>query len=539
MYIYNQIKLKTLVNKAIAILIILFLFNNNSYSQQNYTLLNNESSFKYESFVYNNSQNFHTSIKPYLISDISKYDSINSLFICNKKNSTINFLSNNDFLHKSTNYFTITINPIITSLFITKLQNPANYNKQSLGFAINTNIKKNLTLHINVVYNKNRYFDDISTHIDSTNIIPHWGNYIKKKSNFYYFNYTTGYISYTPVKYFNFQLGNDKNFWGDGYRSLFLSDNSNAYPFLKITLNIWKIKYIVLYSFLKDIDYPKKQILHKKYSTSHYLSWNVNKKLNINLFESVVWKSEDTLNYRKFDINYTNPIIFFRPTEYQLGDPSPDNILMGCGFKYKIGKSNHLYGQVIIDEFNLQQIKKLNGWWANKQGFQIGLKTYNFLSVNNLYFLTELNYIRPFTYSHLTSLQNYGNYYQPMAHPLGANLEESVSVLEYNYKRLSIMAKFIYAVYGADTTQNISYGQNIYKPYTDKPFEYGNKTTQGLKTNIIFSQIKASFLINPKFNLRFLIGVNSRYYNTTIKNKQSTYFFIGIKTDLYNDNEDY
>ncbi len=528
-----------MLNKSFILFLILLLFSNYSYCQQNYTLLNNESYFKYEDFIYNKSPNFHTSIKPYLISDVSKYDSINSLYISEKKNTTTNFLLNKNLIYKTTHDFNIVINPILTTLFVTDFQNKTNCNKQSIGFTINTNIKKKLTLHLNVVYNKNKYFDDLSNRIDSTNIIPHWGKFSKQKSGAYYFNYTTGYVSYTPVKYFNFQLGNDKNFWGDGYRSLLLSDNSNAYPFFKILFNIWKIKYLVLYSFLKDVDYPNEQILHKKYSTSHYLSWNINKRLNINFFESVVWKLEDTLNYRKFDVNYINPVIFFRPAEYQLGDPSPDNILMGGGFKYKIGKSNHLYGQVIIDEFNFQEIKKFTGWWANKQGFQIGFKTYKLLSVSNLCFLTEFNYMRPFTYSHLTSLQNYGNYYQPLAHPLGANFKESVSILRYNYKRFSINAKFIYAVYGADTTQNISYGQNIYKPYTYKPFEYGNKTTQGLKTNLIFSEINASFLINPNINLRFIVGVNSRYYHTSLANNQSTYIFIGLKTNLYNDSVDY
>lgn len=528
-----------MINKAIAIFSILFLVVNYSFCQQDYTLLNNESSYKYEDFIYNKTTNFHTSVKPYLISEISKYDSINSFFLIDKDDRSTNFLLNKNFIFKSKHDINIAVNPVLTTLFATDLQNNENTYKQSVGFTINSNIKKKLAVRINVVYNKNQYYEDLLSSIDSTNIIPHWGKINKQNSGSYYFNYTTGYISYSPNKNFNFQAGNDKNFWGDGERSLLLSDNSNAYPFFKTSFNIWKIKYVVLYSFLKDIDYPDEQNYHKKYSTSHYLSWNINKRLNFNFFESVVWKSEDTLNYRKFDINYLNPVIFFRPAEYQLGDPSPDNILMGFGFKYKIGKSNHLYGQVIIDEFNLKEIKKFNGWWANKQGFQIGLKSYNFLSVNNFYFLTEFNYVRPYTYSHLTSLQNYGNYYQAMAHPLGANFEESVSILRYNYKRFSIKAKFIYAVYGADSTQNISYGQNIYKPYTYKPFEYGHETTQGLKTDFVFSEIQASYLINPKIHLRLVAGVNTRQYNTSSTNKKLNCVFIGLKTDLYNDDVDY
>ena len=40
-------------------------------------------------------------------------------------------------------------------------------------------------------------------------------------------------VSYTPNKVLNIQFGHGKNFIGDGYRSLFLSDVSSPYPFLK------------------------------------------------------------------------------------------------------------------------------------------------------------------------------------------------------------------------------------------------------------------------------------------------------------------
>ena len=48
-----------------------------------------------------------------------------------------------------------------------------------------------------------------------------------------------GRISYSPHKYFNFQLGYDKNFIGNGYRSLFLSDWGNSYLFAKINTKIF------------------------------------------------------------------------------------------------------------------------------------------------------------------------------------------------------------------------------------------------------------------------------------------------------------
>ncbi len=34
-------------------------------------------------------------------------------------------------------------------------------------------------------------------------------------------------------KYINFTLGRGKNFFGEGYRSFFLSDNAYSYPYFK------------------------------------------------------------------------------------------------------------------------------------------------------------------------------------------------------------------------------------------------------------------------------------------------------------------
>ena len=61
-------------------------------------------------------------------------------------------------------------------------------------------------------------------------IIPGRGIAKDFKSDAYDYPVAEAYLSYTPSKYFNFQFGNGKNFIGDGYRSLFLSDVASPYP---------------------------------------------------------------------------------------------------------------------------------------------------------------------------------------------------------------------------------------------------------------------------------------------------------------------
>ena len=52
-----------------------------------------------------------------------------------------------------------------------------------------------------------------------------------------------GYITFNATKYIDIQFGYDKNFIGNGYRSLFLSDCGNSYLFLKLNTRIWKFNY--------------------------------------------------------------------------------------------------------------------------------------------------------------------------------------------------------------------------------------------------------------------------------------------------------
>ena len=119
--------------------------------------------------------------------------------------------------------------------------------------------------------------------------------------------------------------------------------------------------------------------------------------------------------------------MFYRPVEYSVG--SPDNALLGASFKLKIAKNIQLYSQVLIDEFYLKFLKERKGWWANKQGYQAGFKVFNLFHLNNLYLQGEANYVRPYTYSHGNSIQNYGHYNQSLAHPLGANFKEAVGIV--------------------------------------------------------------------------------------------------------------
>ena len=355
------------------------------------------------------------------------------------------------------------------------------------------------------------------------------------------FAMANGHVLYQVNNYFNFQFGHGKHFIGDGYRSLFLSDNSFNYPYFKITTKVSKFSYTNLFSSYQDLrsEYKLAGIYRKKFSTIHHLSYNINEKLNIGFFEAIIWE-QDTFG-RGFDVNYLNPIIFYRPVEFALGSEG-GNALMGVSFKYNVKNRSNIYSQFLIDEFKLSEIKSGNGWWANKYAVQLGFKSYSFLGIDKLFVQSEFNLAKPFIYSHHRPLQSYSHYGQELAHPFGSSFIENINILRYNYKRYYVQLKFLYAKKGGeivDSTTN--FGSNIFQSYeSGDRFEYNNKIAQGNTTCLKYLDLRFGFLLNPINNMKIEIGFSKRQENSIFEESNlNNHYYISLITDLRNIYDDF
>ena len=514
-------------------LFFLLLFPKLFIAQQVNIPLSNELNYRIEKCLFKDT-NFYSDIKPFRIKKIV-FDSIKHSYTLKTNRKNINNLFNNHLITKRTDKLLFTIEPIITIL-------PEYNSEQTISgqyqFGINANayIGKKLNLNFTGFYSFYSFNNYWSAYIDSTHIIPHYGKYQSNSGNNYGFWSINGFISYQAWKYFIFETGKGKNFLGKGYRSLFLSDNSNSYPYFKTSVAIWKFRYIWLISALRDenSDYPGS--LKNKVQFTHYLSWNATKWLNINFFESIISNPVDSVGVNYFNINYLNPVIFYRPIEFAGG--SADNALMGMGLNIRLWKKYQFYTQFLIDEFVISEIKSGNAWWGNKFGLQAGMKVFDLLGLKNLMFIGELNVIRPYTYSHQNSIMNYGNYHQAMAHPTGANLKEAILLLHYHKKRFSFQIKSIIQQSGLDTNA-ISLGKNIYKSYNLRPSDYGHFITQGLKTNSIFTEIKGSWILNSLSNTQIQLKVSGFSIANNQYSIHNISVSLGIRTFIFNNNYDY
>ena len=495
--------------------------------------------------------NSHTGSKPFVYSDVAPYydfDAEAEALQRETKTWAGQKLWNEHLVELQNEDYWFTIDPIF-DLEVgkdTDAEFSSTYNN-TRGFLVQGGLGEKFNFYASVFESQGRFADYVNRYAESLKafgpdpaIIPGRGIAKGFKTDSYDYPVAEAYMSYAPAKFLNIQFGHGKNFIGDGYRSLLLSDVASPHPFLKLNTKFWKIKYTNTWMWLKDVrpEVTEDGAFLTKYMANHYLSWNVSKRFNLGLFESVIWSNT---NNRGFDVNYLNPIIFYRAIEFETGQDA-GNAIMGATAKYKWNDNINLYSQFVLDEFSLADIKGGEKSWKNKFGYQLGVKYYNAFKVENLLLQFEYNRIRPYTYSHNTIATNYGHNNQSMAHLWGANFSEAIFIGRYHYKRWFADAKLIFGVRGLDfndDTDGFSYGGDIFKNYNDRPFDSGVEVGQGIKTNIFNGNLQAGYVVNPASNLKLFTDITVRNFNpdattaSTFKNS-TVWFNFGIRTDLFN-----
>jgi hypothetical protein len=273
---------------------------------------------------------------------------------------------------------------------------------------------------------------------------------------------------------------------------------------------------------------------------------NATKRFSLSLYEAVVWRMNHAPGSSGFDVNYLNPIAMLRPIEFSVN--SPDNVLVGINTKYKLPFSSYLYGQIILDEFSLTDLRQDNGFWANKYGYQLGFKMFDAFKIESLTLQTEYNLVRPYTYAHHNPEQNYAHYNQTLAHPLGANFFEMLFLANYKWKRFTINGKLIFSKYGGKIKDDpTSYGNDLFMSTgnyaseeglvgmgSGRPSDIGIDMYQGNLTEISYSSLNVSYVVNPKINLKINIGITIRDEVNEEAEIQTNFINFGLVTDLSN-----
>jgi hypothetical protein len=509
-------------------------------AQPSLSIYENNSLISFEKQVYSDFIGFHSSIRPFLKDELEKaftYDSLmNELMIARfSEKKVAGLIFNKNLFSVNNEKVGITLDPLFDFSAGYDFRDDRSLWINTRGFLLQGHLGEKFAFSSSFYETQARQPIWIYKYAFNRLTMPGQGRFKGLENGALDYANASGYISWSPSEFFNFQFGHGKQFLGDGYRSLILSDFSLYHPYLMVTTSFWKIKYVNMFS---QFSHPDEKwetagdpVYKKKYSTMHYLSFAPGKRLNISLFESIIWQMSDSTFQRGFDINYLNPVIFYRPVEFNLG--SGDNITMGLNLRYSPFNSLTLYGQFVFDEMRIKELTSGDGWAGNKYAWQVGFKSFDLFRIKNLFIQGEYNLIRPYMYNHHTSVINYSNAREPLAHPNGANTKEAVAIVKYNHKRLFFNMKYVWSGSGLDSA-GISYGKNIFRVWSELPFEYGNRTGQGLYTTLNQLDASVSYLVNPSTNMNIFISATLRKEENYKMKRNYSIINFGFRTSLRN-----
>ncbi|MFM6952452.1 MAG: hypothetical protein ACKOXR_04825 [Bacteroidota bacterium] len=329
-------------------------------------------------------------------------------------------------------------------------------------------------------------------------------------------------------------FGHDQQFVGYGYRSLILSNFSPATAYLRLNTKIGPFSYQNIFKELTIGDglFSGSGIKESKYLAAHRGSLDLGKSgVELGFNEMIIHHRTNG----SFDLNYLNPIIFYRSVERDLG--SGDNALLAFDARWK-RKSITYYFQLLVDEFNVRKIYEGKDW-SNKQGYQLGFYYQpNLPEYGDFLMQVEFNSVRPYTYAHFDQYTNYDNFNQPLAHPLGSNFREGIV-------RLVVKPRIIEGLTLIHTTM---FAQKGFDPYIDGP-NFGGNIHRSYKTrvsddNVYMQQGKLGSILNTKTQLLYelmpnmWLTINAQFRTQSGINKSAeSYFSIGWKWNWFEETQ--
>jgi len=350
------------------------------------------------------------------------------------------------------------------------------------GFQAGGSISNKFFFYTSGYENQGVFADYINDFINERRVVPGqmYGKLGAKEQDW---TYVSAIVSYSPANHLNFTLAYDKNFIGDGYRSMLLSDISSNHTSFKFNGTFGDINISSIWSYMLE---PQERInddfrrsgSQRKWGAFQYADWNVNNRFSVGLFHSLLWGSR----------------------KLEQGSDSKEAMQVGLNSKYKLLRNTTVYGQVLLNE---------------DMAGQIGFRGFDAFGIKELNFLGEYNFANPDSYSNEDLLTSYTNYSQSLAHPFGADFREFVGILNYSYSKFDFSLQGNYGNYRKNEVNDAAIGQEI-------------------KTDLMYLDGRVSYVFNPKYNLRFEVGGVARRESNDLGNRNTAMLTLGLRASFRN-----
>lgn len=361
-----------------------------------------------------------------------------------------------------------------------------------------------------------RYQNSAGEYFAQNAVIPGAGRTKDFKGDGYDYAFAVGYFSYKPIKQVRITAGNNPQFIGDGHRSLLLSDNSFAAPYLRLD---WKLnpKFNFTYYRSRLINLLRRSVsssaevyYETKGHSVNYFTYKPNDKMSVSLFEGSIWNRGDSLTSTTSHPLYYNPVPFV--SSLILDGKNEVVSLLGINVNYQLGEKHRLYGQFAM-----------NDWNSNKMGYQLGYRGYNFFGLTDFMLQVEFNDVPTKMYEASNPRLNYSHFNLPLAHTKGSGFRELILRANYEYIHWFIDVKMAY--------YNLKdYAQDAHLAlYSSSP---------EINANVFYQSTEIGYRFNRKMNLS--IFGRWRIRSTTEAGiPMANTVQIGMRTALTNHYDDF
>lgn len=279
-----------------------------------------------------------------------------------------------------------------------------------------------------------RYQNAAGEYYAQNAVVPGAGRTKDFKGDGFDYAFAVGYFTYAPIKQLRISTGNNHQFIGDGHRSLLLSDNSCAAPYLRLD---WKINSTFNFTYYRSrlinllrrgVSSSAEVYYETKGHSVNYFTYKPNEKMSFSLFEGSIWNRGDSLISKTSHSLYFNPVPFV--SSLILNGENEVVSLLGINANYQFADNHRVYAQLAM-----------NDWNAEKIGYQVGYRGYNFFGLSDFMLQFEYNDVPAQMYEASNPRLNYSHYNLPLAHSKGSGFRELIVRANYEYKHWFIDLK--------------------------------------------------------------------------------------------------
>ena len=473
----------------------------------------------FSAYYFTNSKPIHSSIQPYLESHQVSLDTATIIY----KSKWEKKLFSESLLNVIEEDIHITADPLFNFTVSHRNENlDFRYYSNVRGFRITGDLDKNFSFETRFYENQFYYPDYLKEKSDQRSD-PSMGVDgiafgIGRAKNFKNYgsdaSLANGYLSYSPNKYINFQIGHGRHFFGDGYRSHLISDYAPDYPYISGQYYLFKgtLLYKHVTAWMRNLtripaaSTPEALFIPKAMSFN-LLSFSPSSKLSIAFFEGGVYQSFDMQNGNiNPDLSFYTPIIGSKLMDID----TTNNIIYGLNWSFNVFKNLKIYNQIALKSFNVSN------------GFQLGLMWNNPFKLDNSFLNIEWNNSPAGLYAMKEGQQNqsYSHLGHELAHPMGSGFQEYL--VRGQFSKGKVFLRFNYNL--SNLNEDYS-GNEVFEPLENLLFGIkSDKFRLFLNTNI-------GLMLNKASKMEISIGHSIRRTN----NNQENYLFISWRTYLKND----